>query len=590
MLHARWPRFLLGLIILVSLGILAFGEKPWNLAADAQGWKDDVTRGLYWGAAANALIAAALIFTSNLWLAPLGRPPVPPDPDTRHKKWFWPLLIGAVVLAGLLRYPLASKSLWWDELWQTKQASHGYEKPLKDDPTQFKFSPTSWKRCAWYQQKPTNHVPAALAAKASIALHHKFTDIPAKDFSDFSARFPTYLTSLASILAAGLLLRRWGFTGGGIFAAFLLALHPWHIRYGIDVRGFSYLVLWTLLACGSLTSLLSTRRWRPWLFHGLLQFLLMWSLPNAFWYAGALFLTALLLIPTRWRTRRDRKTAYARLVAVNTLAALAFIAVYAPNITQILRWMDATPDPHYLDWRLAKETLAQLTFGTPLSPFPGFPALTGPEGSPVWLWFPVALVLLAAVLLGNYRFLTRNPLPLAAFTGIFLVTILYCAFTIAKGHHFYPRYLIYLLPPLILLAGTGLAMKPLPGTIVLVLFALATAPQTKLLIERPYAPLRNLADRFGDAPATGVGLGSRILQTYAPQVIPVIHSPADEQLKAAILQNPDAPVFYGYEGFNKATLPSAFEVIDTLGEPSETLHGIEPDFTFKIYRSVKSIE
>ena len=42
---------------------------------------------------------------------------------------------------------------------------------------------------------------------------------------------------MLSIIAVAVLVRRWGFSKAGTVAAFLLAIHPWHIRYSIDDMG-----------------------------------------------------------------------------------------------------------------------------------------------------------------------------------------------------------------------------------------------------------------------------------------------------------------------------------------------------------------
>ncbi|MEZ5301516.1 MAG: hypothetical protein R3F11_12835 [Verrucomicrobiales bacterium] len=54
-----------------------------------------------------------------------------------------------------IRAPLASKSLWWDEL-QLKQASHG-QWDRRKHPRALSRAPQA--RAAWYYQKPTNHAP-----------------------------------------------------------------------------------------------------------------------------------------------------------------------------------------------------------------------------------------------------------------------------------------------------------------------------------------------------------------------------------------------------------------------------------------------
>ena len=141
-----------------------------------------------------------------------------------------------------MRVPLASKSLWWDELWVIRQSSHGSwkvdEKAAEEGA--LKFSPTTWKRCAFYYQKPTNHVPMALWQKASLEVWRAVSGAPRSEFSDLAARVPALVLSGVTIFLVGWLLWVWGAGWvGALGGAMLFAVHPMAIRYGVDARAYA---------------------------------------------------------------------------------------------------------------------------------------------------------------------------------------------------------------------------------------------------------------------------------------------------------------------------------------------------------------
>ncbi len=51
-------------------------------------------------------------------------------------------------------------------------------------------------------------------------------------------RVPTLLVGMLSVAAVAWLLLECGFPLAGAIAAFLLALHPWHLRYATEARGY----------------------------------------------------------------------------------------------------------------------------------------------------------------------------------------------------------------------------------------------------------------------------------------------------------------------------------------------------------------
>jgi hypothetical protein len=159
-------------------------------------WELDVAVGIQLAARLNLVLLGLLMVTAGFWWRAWVRPPREQALAVRAPlpRWLVPAVLGVVVLGTALRLPLAQKSLWWDELWVIRQCSHGQwqEDAKAATPGALKFSPTSWKRCAFYYQKPTNHVPMSLLQKASLTLVQPLLGQPTGEFSDLVARLPAW--------------------------------------------------------------------------------------------------------------------------------------------------------------------------------------------------------------------------------------------------------------------------------------------------------------------------------------------------------------------------------------------------------------
>ena len=93
----------------------------------------------------------------------------------------------------------------------------------------------------------------AVAQKLTHGVWKSSTKAPDGTINEFVLRLPGFVASLASVALLGFLMRLWGFPWTGVGAAFLLAMHPWHVRYGIEARGYTFVVLLTISGMGILT-------------------------------------------------------------------------------------------------------------------------------------------------------------------------------------------------------------------------------------------------------------------------------------------------------------------------------------------------
>jgi hypothetical protein len=594
----------------LALGVfLLVADHPGEIAAEidarlSEGKKpraeSDFALGLWWAALTNFVLCLLLLGGARHWARRLPIPDRATFPAVRPGRAILLGLLATMALGGAMRWNLAHRSLWWDELWGIKYGVVGYyigdaKTPLAER----RFGEGSWQRALWHYTRPMNHPAASLPARLSHVAWSKLAKPAAPhEFSDFAVRLPNWLAAIAAIGTVGLLGVLWGRPQAGLLAALLLAVHPWHIRYGIDLRGYSWLILWTAMGLVWLTHLFreNRTRWWPWWAFGINQALLVWSFPHGAVVAAAFFAVAGLLIHRAWGEKTDRTTAWLRLILVNSVAAMLYIQIFGPNLFQMVLWWKentATHSDHPLDAALLAETITRLLTGSPWSipNEPDYPQLSAMPFS-IWLCVFIAIAFLA----GLFR---RHDRPVAWLLAAPVVggAVLLAAFGCTDSYY-YSRFLSFLLIPFCLAVGMALDWRP-PGSRFRVLAALTVAisfvtlaaPQWSVLLSRPYSPMRDVATVLNAESGSSIiacyGHGSEMLPIYAPTVR-AASTLADLKTLAAEAESKGLSllVTYGYPALNRHGIPDGFQWLDDPRrfQPIGTWQGIDPDFEFQVLR------
>ncbi len=548
-------------------------------------WWDDAAMGVRYATLINLGLISLLLLSSKWW----SRNFVDAENEKRKTKngklrWFWPALITAAALCLALRLPLASKSLWWDEAWVIMQASHGKWTPDKKHEGQLKFLAHDWKRCAWYYQKPTNHAPMSLLQKASITTWQKLTGAKREEFSDLSARIPALLASCLAVILLGCLLRAWGRPGAGVAAAFLLAIHPWHIRYGVDARAYALVVPLCISGMFAVTRILESgnRKIWPWAWWGLTEFLWLWAYPNAVLDITALNICLAILLWRQHPNQQDRWTAMFRLLATNVFAAMCFIQMFLPNLMQARHWAGQEADAHVLDWNLATATLAHLLLGTEV---------------PARSHLLIGGLVLGLLILSLCFKRGRRSGKIGGTSSVILLSLVASSVVFAMmtwffHSYFYPRFVIALLPVCIamfMLAIDKSLWRAVAIGITFVGFAAGSSIQMKNLLMNPMAPLRDVAAeaKNGAGLVACYGHGGEVMPVYLPSILQVQKREDLEPLmQRAKREDKGLVMIYGHPGFNRAVNADGFALLDdrALFEEVKSFSGIEPDFFYRVLK------
>jgi hypothetical protein len=518
-------RTLLWLLVAIAVACvvyLIFGPSPRNPKLDTSAEAKEslrthswVVKGMWFGAAINLVLSLLAILAwrfrpsmiDDTPLAPVGAPT-----DGRFSLILrWCLIAAATVTAAWAMAPRLDHSLWGDEEATARRfvIGHVYR---DQDGSGFTLKPPTWQKTIWNWDTGTNnHILFSVLARLS----HGAADLSGEKpdrfyFSERRIRLPSFLATLAMIPAAAWVVTLLGFPRGGPVTAFLLALHPWVVRFGADARGYALLMLLGTLAIACLIGALRhPARLRWWLAFGLCEWLLLCTHLTSIYLLAPLNLAALWLA---WRPNfKERRNPFAvanvwRWAGANLLGAMLTIQSLMPIALQMPGYLARGRLNGEITSRLLGDSLAYWTLGTPWHPWePGNPLAV--NLSALWERNQLGVVLpvawLAAFFIGGVFALAFRSGPRHRWLLLPLLAPIPLMFLDAwrSDHLLYPWYSAGYLPMLFIVAGAGFShLVPDPikfkgvlstvwGVSLIGAFALATEPQRKIIRHQPVEPL-----------------------------------------------------------------------------------------------------
>ncbi len=513
--HLGLTRWDFGGLILIVLGIalhfrLGWWEKPFavqcRLGAGAKPrLEDHITAGWWWAALLTLVLAFAVLATRPLWMA---KRPGTSALVPRVPRGFWMLLCGCVIVAAALRVPRLGVSLYADEFYPIRTYYSGQWTKNTTGETEFKA--VSWERTFFDNREANNHLLQSIVSRAALEIYRKIIGAQRWEFNEVAVRLPSLLAGLASVALLGLFLWRLGYPTAAGVAMVLLALHPWHLRYSTEARGYAFVFAGATLAMLSGWHVMRQGRLIDWIGYGLGLFIILAAFPGAIYLA--LCLTAALFLWFVWKG--PRVEGVARLFVANAAVAAAFAWLYGPSSQQILSYLN---DPRAISTGLTfawlRDELAYFLAAMPWAPDnPSNPLLVGvvntiaQEQAGRFAWVGPALLALVAVafVAGSIRsLLTAGPghwLVAASMMSVVLA-LLHCHF---GGKLLFPWYLIFGLPAVVAAVALGvdwictLLPKQRPWrwlAIALFLggFVLLTARQTSVIVRHSREPNKEVA-------------------------------------------------------------------------------------------------
>ena len=341
-------RAILILTLLVLVLRLVAGENPWTGGIAERIATGDNLRGVdfartygWWAAAGNAIVAAVLLATARRWLTrgePVEVTELAP-PSGVPRRAFWLLVAAAVVTCGVVGHPRLSFSLWDDEVTTVRRALDGYY--ARDGSGGLTFVEARWRDTFYEYKMPNNHVPFTVLSRLTLAAWRAVAKPELHFVKEEVFRLPAHVAGLASLALVAVFLRRLGFWLPGICAAWLLALHPWMLRYTTEGRGYGLMLALIPVTLTLWVGALHRGTWGRWVAYGAAQFLLLYT------YAGTLYFALVMNAVTvlaLWWLHRGTPALWQQLprwMVVNVAGAMAWIQLMLPNMMQLLRYLES---------------------------------------------------------------------------------------------------------------------------------------------------------------------------------------------------------------------------------------------------------
>lgn len=355
-----WWFIVLGLLALVAVVILVW-LKGGDAAAAAQWWRTmrgDRTMVKYLVFVRGGLTVAAwlaLFVTGGLvatwrWWKTLPVPEPLPGLSQPDRKWRTLLLVILlpVLLAGMVRWPRMTLSLYNDEADATVRFTQGIYKGsakdlASDNLPAFRTPP--WSETAWEDHLANNHPLHNLLARWFNSRWQAAEGISMKGIvREIPLRFPALLGGLLSVAAAGALALRMGLRRSAFIVPFILAVHPWHVRFTTEARGYGLLMgfislgLWFLAGALTEDRLPARSRRARWLGFGVCQALALWAYPGAVYLTGVMnFGIVIGFMVNGWRKKdasRNRETWIGWFIA-SLISGTLFLLTMAPILPQL---------------------------------------------------------------------------------------------------------------------------------------------------------------------------------------------------------------------------------------------------------------
>lgn len=376
MLRARHPYVIstLGVFLVLLITLLAV-DRPVKAEREiarrqAEGkkatLKHHVPVWLWRGLCVNVGLAGVLVAISPLVTRLLrGTQEAPRAPRLTGVEY---LLLGLAASAFLLNgIPRLGHSLWGDE--ENLMLNCIADQVTKQPDGSLAIEPVSWRETLWNYTRPTNHIGYTVVARLFHDSIYKAGMGPTDPFfSEMAMRLPVLLSGLGWLVALVWCCRVWGWSRGAVPAALVLSGHAWLIRFGVDGRGYGFVVVLVLVMLGCLGRALQTGRWRWWIGFGLAQFYLLWVHLGSLHGPVMMNVSAVGFILAS-HGKADRLAWLSRWFVANMLCAMLLVGVMAPILTPFLGFLQKHVLAGEIDGNWLLDAWAYLATGTPWFPW-----------------------------------------------------------------------------------------------------------------------------------------------------------------------------------------------------------------------------
>ena len=162
--------------------------------------------------------------------------------------------------------------------------------------------------------------------------------------SEAAIRLPSYLAGILVVGVVGLLMARFGFAWEGALASWLIAIHPWHLRFATEARGYGLVALLIPASCLLAAQALDRGQWKWWIALALANFALLYTWPPTLFTVLILNLCIAIRLFTEDRLFPVRNVVFLRWLVTSTIAGMVFLQMFLPCIPGLFRYLRSVRD------------------------------------------------------------------------------------------------------------------------------------------------------------------------------------------------------------------------------------------------------
>jgi len=558
-------------------------------------------------AAQGGLGAAFVMLLAIRWLVrPLpeaGLPLLLPKPEARSRWALTAFTAVVMISSGMANAPRLEFSLWGDEDATMRKSVVGQFERGQDG--KLAFDAPSWTETLFRYRDPNNHPLNSVLSRLS---HTAFARDPTRPdgfyFDERALRLPVFaagLLGLAALAWVGWVLGKP--TVGGLAVA-LMAIHPWFVRYGVETRGYGFLLLFTPLAICCLLRAAHTGRWRWWIAYGFAQFLILWSYPGALHLLVALNISAVCIVFLIGGPSREWRQAQAgRWFTGCVLGAVCCTLLMLPLVQPLIFYLKSARMQGPMPAASYSDAAAWLITGMPWRPWDAGNALC-------WSWQQAGapairimglVLLLIAIVTGAAGWWKQGGLYRCLLPALVLHAPLFVIQSQLHGGFIYTWYLFPALVGVVMLVS-GMLFFPLRvsgwfAAVWVGFLLMHTGKAVQLLRNNPIEQMRegtkltrpvSLASdpRIDDVMTIDIIMTTR---GYDPAVLPLPgDNPGAFKKYLAEADDHGKPLFvhFGSPDFADAVRPQVMALVRNpeLFEPIASLPGMDGPYTRQVYR------
>jgi hypothetical protein len=604
--------------LLCGLGAAGIGfflltaQKPWNVdlrPGKALRIHDFVVIYEWWAAAINLALIVLLGLTARWWLKPPRQFRAAWWPEPATPRWFWPLVITAMALTAFWGIQRIPQSLWDDEDSSLHRAILGQYRHDKNG--ELKLKETTWEIALWNYWKPANHQLQTILSKACLETWRAFTRPVGLQFDEAIVRFPCLIAGILSVGSLALLLKRIGFARAGVIAAFVLSLHPWHLRYAVELRGYIFTLLFGPLMIYCLIQAIDSGGWGWWTGFAASELALLYAYPGCLYLVAMANICGALALVQRHSTWQARWQHFLRLSVASIVAGMIYLQLMLPCVPQLINYFATERALGELGWRWHKNMGAHLLAGVPWNnsdlPSAGYQELQWVAEAHPYIFLLLRSAALAFFIVGALRLGLSRPAGWLVLTVLLVPGVLVYIVSRSKNHYLYEWYLLFALSGFVGFAALGLdslanlahrvhhLAPPLLAGLAAITFFIATQPQRRWLLTHSLQPMREAVlltrpslNPYDPRQNSIITLSvTGVPWSYDPNIIVV--SRADQLvhfLRKADREGKTLYVNFANAWTASASAPELFQMIENEGLFERTAHlqGFDPTLTTLVRR------